>query len=83
LREGLKRSCHTHGPSAKETISMHGFLVAIGVVIVLMIIVHIIFKVIKFTLGVFLFGIALIAVVYVFQTFFGIDLLSIIFGNAT
>jgi len=57
---------------------MHGILVIVGVIIVVMILVHIIFRVIKFTLSVFLFGIALIAVLYVFQQYFGIDLIAAI-----
>lgn len=61
---------------------MHGFLVAVGVLAVVVILVHIFFKVIKFTFGVLLLGIALMAVVYVFQVYFGIDLASIIFGHA-
>lgn len=55
---------------------MHGFLIALGIIIVLMIVVHIVFKVVKFTLSVFVLGLAFIAVVYCFQHYFGIDLLA-------
>jgi hypothetical protein len=61
---------------------MHGILVAAGVLLVAIIAVHIIFKAIKFTLGLFLLGAALITVVYVFQHYLGIDLIAAIFGSA-
>jgi len=57
---------------------MHGFLVIAGVIAVVVIVVHMIFKVIKFTIGVLLLGVALIAVVYVFQQYLGIDLPAVI-----
>jgi len=60
---------------------MHSFLILAGVVLVIMILVHIIFRVIKFTIVVFLLGAALIAVVYYFQQYLGIDLIGIIDGH--
>ena len=57
---------------------MHGILVAFGVLIVFMILVHIFFRIVKFTISVFLFGIALIGTVYAFQAWFGIDLIEVI-----
>lgn len=49
-----------------------------GVFLVLVILVHIFFRVIKFTLSVFLLGVALIIVVQLFQSWFGIDLIAVI-----
>lgn len=57
---------------------MHAYLVGLGVFIVVVIGVHLIFDVIKFTLSVFLLGVALIAILYVFQHYFGIDLIGVI-----
>jgi hypothetical protein len=61
---------------------MHLLLVGLGVVIVLVIVVHIIFKVIKFSFGVLFLGIALVLVIYVFRQYFGIDLLSVFTGHS-
>ena len=57
---------------------MNGLLVAVGVLIVLMLVIHIVFRIIKFTISVFLLGVALIATVYIFQQYFGIDLVAVI-----
>ncbi|MDP9128180.1 MAG: hypothetical protein M3N08_07985 [Pseudomonadota bacterium] len=59
---------------------MHGILVLMGVIAVLIILVHIVFKVIKFTVIVFVLGAALVALIYVFQQYFGIDLIAIMTG---
>ncbi len=55
---------------------MHLSLVVVGVFIVLLIVVHIIFRVIKFTFMFFLLGVALVGVVYIFQHYFGIDIIA-------
>jgi hypothetical protein len=57
---------------------MQGLLVGGGLLLVLIIVVHLIFKVIKFTLSVFLLGLALLLVFYVFQQYLGIDLGAVI-----
>ena len=62
-------------------LAMHLSIVAIGVFIVLIIAVHLVFKVIKFTIGIFLLGLALFAVLFVFQRYLGIDLLTVIGNN--
>ena len=43
---------------------------------IFMILIHIIFRVVKFTIVVFLMGVALIGVLYVFQHYLGIDLIG-------
>ncbi len=60
---------------------MHTFLIGIGVVLVLMVVVHIIFKVIKFTIAVFLLGVALLVIIYCFQNYLGIDLIGVMMGQ--
>ncbi len=55
---------------------MHVLGLGIGMLLVLIIVIHIIFRVIKFTISVFFLGIVLILVVYGFQQYLGIDLLA-------
>ena len=57
---------------------MHGYLVVIGVVLVLVVGAHLLFDVIKFTVSVFLLGVVLIGILYIFQHYFGIDLIGVI-----
>jgi hypothetical protein len=61
---------------------MHASLVVLGLFIVLVIVVHLVFRVIKFTLGFILLGLALVAVVYVFRHYLGIDLIGVIARHA-
>ena len=44
--------------------------------LVLLIVVHVIFKVVKFTFMLFLFGVAVVSLFYIFQHYFGIDLVA-------
>ncbi|HUY68012.1 MAG TPA: hypothetical protein VMV79_01775 [Alphaproteobacteria bacterium] len=57
---------------------MHAILVLTGILLILMLAVHIIFRAIKFTFTVFLLGLAVLAVIYVFQRYLGIDLMAVI-----
>ena len=57
---------------------MHAYLVLIGVFLVLVVGVHLLFDVIKFTVSLFLLGVILVAILYIFQHYFGIDLIGVI-----
>jgi len=55
---------------------MHGLLILGGLILVFVIVIHLIFRVIKFTFAAILLCIALIAVVHVFRQYLGIDLIG-------
>jgi hypothetical protein len=55
---------------------MHAILIIGGLILVFMIVVHIVFRVIKFTIMTFLLGVALVAVLYFFKQYLGIDLIG-------
>ena len=57
---------------------MHEILAIVGVVLVIIIVVHIVFRIIKFTMLVLVLGVGLVAVLYGFQEYLGIDLIAII-----
>jgi len=57
---------------------MHVLLLGAGLLLVFVIVIHLVFRVIKFTIASFLLCIALVAVIYFFRQYFGIDLIGAI-----
>jgi len=57
---------------------MHVLLLGAGLFLVFILVIHLVFKMIKFTIAVFLLGLAIVAVIYFFRQYFGIDLIGAI-----
>ena len=55
---------------------MHAILVIVGLIFVFIIAIHLIFRVLKFTLASIFLILALVAVLYIFRQYFGIDLIG-------
>lgn len=55
---------------------MHAILVIAGLILVFIIAIHLIFRVLKFTLASIFLILALVAVLYIFRQYFGIDLIG-------
>jgi hypothetical protein len=55
---------------------MHILLLGLGLFLVFILVIHLIFRVIKFTIASFLLGLAIVAVIYFFRQYFGIDLIG-------
>jgi hypothetical protein len=55
---------------------MHGLLILAGLIFVFVIVIHLVFRVIKFTIAAIFLCIALVVVIHLFRQYFGIDLVS-------
>ena len=55
---------------------MHGLLILGGLILVFVIVIHLIFRVVKFTFAALLLCLAFIVVVHLFRQYFGIDLIG-------
>jgi len=55
---------------------MHGLLILAGLIFVFVIVIHLIFRVIKFTIAAVLLCVAFVVVVHLFRQYLGIDLIG-------
>ena len=57
---------------------MSGVLVAIGVLLIITLLVHLLFRIVKLTIIIFLFGMFHVAIDHILKQYFGIDLIGLI-----
>ncbi len=55
---------------------MHVILLGVGLFLVFLVIIHLVFRVVKFTFASFLLIVALVVILYFFRKYFGIDLIG-------